>query len=79
MFVRGPSPNERARLLQCWCLLQRRPDVDNLTTFHFPIPPLVYRLQHCDGFDTLYQVHDVAGLLAIAAVAPAGQRRTLRP
>jgi hypothetical protein len=53
--------------------------VDNLTTFHFSIPPLVYRLQHCGGFDTLYQVHDVAGLLAIAAVAPAGQRRTLRP
>jgi hypothetical protein len=24
-------------------------------------------------------VHDVAGLLAIAAVAPAGQRRTLHP
>ena len=78
-LARGRPPGERTRLLDCWRLLRRRPDVDNVTTFHFPVPPLVYRLQHCAGFDTLYQVDTAAGLLVIGAVARSGQRQTLRP
>jgi len=47
--------------------------------FNFPIPPLIFRLHHCDGFDTLYKVDEITSTLVIFAVGRAGQRHSLHP
>ncbi len=78
-FLRSLSQAERDRLLRCWRLLSTGLPVDNVAVFNFPIPPLVFRLHRCGGFDTLYKADATAQHAVIFAVAQAGQGRSLRP
>ena len=78
-FLRSLPPQERGRLFLCWRQLQHNPPIDNVSIFNFPLPPLIFRLQHCGGFDTLYGVEKSTGVVVIFGVAQAGQGRSLRP
>ncbi len=78
-FLDSLSPDGRDRLFHCWELLEHDPDVDRVYKFYVRKLPWTARMQHCGGFDTLYGVDEIARIVEIRGVAPAGLGGSLIP